>query len=89
MTLRKRAKLTQRQVAQALDVRESTVSEWERRISLPHLIPSKMKKLLEIYQCSLDDLIEVFESPVSEAVEASGAVKSAKRKKKTSSVVSV
>ena len=70
MSLRKRANLTQRQVAQALDVRESTVSQWERKKSPPHLVPSKMKKLLEIYRCTLDDLIEAFESPRVEAAES-------------------
>ncbi len=63
MSLRKRVKLTQRQVAQALDVRESTISQWERGQSAPHLLPSKTKKLLEIYQCTIDELIEAFESP--------------------------
>jgi len=61
MCLRKRVNLTQRQVAKALDVRESTVSEWERGLSKPHLIPSKTKKLLELYQCTIDELIEAFE----------------------------
>jgi transcriptional regulator with XRE-family HTH domain len=65
MTLRKRAKLTQRQVATALDVRESTVSEWERGLSKPHLVPSKTKKLLELYQCTIDELIEAFEESTS------------------------
>lgn len=53
--------LTQRQVAQALDIRESTISDWERRVSIPHLPLSKTKRLLELYQCSLEELIEAFE----------------------------
>ncbi len=59
--LRQRIGLTQRQVAQALDIRQSTVSDWERGISIPNLPPSKIKLMLEIYQCSLDELIEAFE----------------------------
>jgi transcriptional regulator with XRE-family HTH domain len=59
--LRQRVGLTQRQVAQALDVRQSTVSDWERGISVPNLPPSKVKLMLEIYQCTLDELIEAFE----------------------------
>lgn len=58
--LRKRIGLTQRQVAQALDVRESTVSEWERGLSAPRL--RLVKQMLNVYQCSLDELIEAFES---------------------------
>ncbi|WP_199337080.1 helix-turn-helix domain-containing protein [Oscillatoria sp. FACHB-1407] len=61
MKLRQRIGLTQRQVAQALDIRQSTVSDWERGISIPNLPPSKIKLMLEIYQCSLDELIEAFE----------------------------
>lgn len=59
--LRQRVGLTQRQVAQALDVRQSTVSDWERGVTTPNLPPSKLKMMLQIYQCTLDDLIEAFE----------------------------
>lgn len=62
MNLRKRTGLTQRQVAQALDVRESTVSEWERGISVPHLPLRKVRRMLKIYQCDLDELVEAFEA---------------------------
>ena len=58
--LRKRVGLTQRQVAQALNVRESTVSEWERGLSAPRL--RLVRQILNVYQCSLDELIEAFES---------------------------
>lgn len=61
MKLRKRAKLTQRQVAQALDIRQSTVSDWERGLSIPHLPPSKLKLMMEVYRCTIDELIEAFE----------------------------
>lgn len=58
--LRRRIGLTQRQVAQALDVREATVSEWERGLSAPRL--RLIRQMLNVYQCSLDELIEAFES---------------------------
>ncbi|WP_199312559.1 helix-turn-helix domain-containing protein [Microcoleus sp. FACHB-672] len=67
MNLRKKAGLTQRAIAVALDVRESTISEWERGLSTPHLRPSQVKKMLEVYQCSLDELIEAFEGQEAEA----------------------
>jgi transcriptional regulator with XRE-family HTH domain len=63
VNLRKRTGLTQRQVARALDIRESTVSEWERGLSVPHLPLHKVRQMMKIYQCSLDELVEAFESP--------------------------
>lgn len=70
--LRKRAGLTQRQIARALDVRESTISEWERGLSVPHLPLSKVRQMLDIYQCNLDELIEAFESLKGKQAVASG-----------------
>ena len=61
MELRERAGLTQRQVAVALDVREATVSGWERGKASLKLSPSKMKRLLSLYSCTLDELIEAFD----------------------------
>jgi transcriptional regulator with XRE-family HTH domain len=61
VNLRRRIGLTQRQVAQALDVRQSTVSDWERGVSIPNVPLSKVKLMLQIYQCTLDELIEAFE----------------------------
>lgn len=60
MLLRKRAGLSQRQVAQAIDVQTQTVGRWEQGVT-PRLTPSQVKKLLELFDCSLDDLIEAFE----------------------------
>lgn len=61
MSLRKRVGLTQRQVAQALDIQSQTVGSWEKG-GIPHLTPSKMKKLCEVFDCTLDDLIEAYET---------------------------
>ncbi len=60
MSLRKRAGLTQRQVAQALDIQTQTVGSWEKG-GIPHLPPSKVKKLCEVFNCTLDELIEAYE----------------------------
>jgi len=71
MSLRKRIpNLTQRKVAVALGVGESTVSEWERGITRPHLLPSQVRKMLEVYQCSFDELIEAFEGTRAESAKA-------------------
>ena len=61
MSLRKRAGLTQRQVAQALDIQTQTVGKWEKGV-IPHLPLSKVKKMMEVYNCTLDELIEAFET---------------------------
>ena len=63
--LRKRAKLTQRKLAEALDVRQGTISDWERGLAVPRLKPSQVKAMLEELQCSLDELIEAYEQPES------------------------
>lgn len=63
MQLRERVGLTQRQVAELLNCRQGTISDWERRRSVPHLPPSKIRILLAAYHCSLDELIEAFEGP--------------------------
>ncbi len=56
--LRKRVKLTQRQVSDLLGVRESTISEWERGISSPHLL--LVPKIMQIYDCTADEVIHAF-----------------------------
>jgi transcriptional regulator with XRE-family HTH domain len=70
MLLRNRAGLTQRQVAQALDVREATVSEWERGFYTPRVYPSQIKRMLEVYKCDLDELIEAFEGANEKTAKA-------------------
>ena len=62
MDLRKRAGLTQRQVAIALDKKVATISDWERGVTNPRLTFSETKRLMEIFGCTLDELIESFES---------------------------
>lgn len=57
-TLRLNAGLTARFVAQSLDVAESTVRNWDKGRSEPRLKLGQVKKLIELYQCSLDDLLE-------------------------------
>ncbi|MCC3405189.1 MAG: helix-turn-helix transcriptional regulator [Microcoleus sp. PH2017_10_PVI_O_A] len=56
--LRKRINLTQRQASDLLGVRESTISEWERGLSTPHLL--LVPKIMEVYACSADEVVEAF-----------------------------
>ncbi len=64
MDLRKRVGLTQRQVAIALDKKVQTISDWERRKASPRLTFSETKKMMEIFGCTLEDLIEAYEDSV-------------------------
>jgi transcriptional regulator with XRE-family HTH domain len=59
--LRERAGLTQRDVSIALDVRQSTVSDWERGIVEPRLPLSKVRILVALYKCTFDDLVDSFD----------------------------
>lgn len=73
MFLRKRAGLTQAQVAGLLGKSLSTVVKWESRTFVPKGSPSEIKKLCEVYQCSLDELIEAFELSAGSARNKSSA----------------
>ncbi len=55
--LRQRANLTQRKLADILDVTVKTVSAWERGEHEPYLTLIQTKKLVDGLQCSLDELI--------------------------------
>lgn len=63
VTLRKSLGLTQTQLAQRLGIRQKTVSDWERGLSSPNLPLSKVRLMMQIFGLSLDELIEIFESP--------------------------
>ena len=64
MKLRQSVGLTQRDVSIALDVSETTVRRWEKKSNMPHLPINKVKLLTNLYNCTLDDLVEAF-SPES------------------------
>lgn len=57
-SLRKRAGLTQRELSIALDVTTTTVSSWESGRHEPRLTPTQTKQLLQILECTLDELVE-------------------------------
>ncbi len=56
--LRERVGLTQRQLADALGVTITTISNWERGVKEPNLNFAQVKRMTEILRCSLDDLVE-------------------------------
>ncbi|MBE9138818.1 helix-turn-helix transcriptional regulator [Nodosilinea sp. LEGE 07088] len=55
--LRKRASLTQRQVADLLNVTVTTVSAWERGTQVPRLTFAQIEILLDAFGCTIQDLV--------------------------------
>jgi transcriptional regulator with XRE-family HTH domain len=56
--IRKRLRMTQLQASQLLGVRPQTVSEWERGVSMPSVL--MLPKIVEVYQCTADEVIIAF-----------------------------
>jgi transcriptional regulator with XRE-family HTH domain len=64
--LRKRAGLTQRKLADALNVTIKTVSAWERGVGEPHLTIAETQRLMDILQCTFEELLEATSQPPQE-----------------------
>lgn len=52
--LRRKANLTQEQLAAALGVTQGTVSQWENGLSFPR--SSKLKELARLFECPIEAL---------------------------------
>lgn len=65
-TARKKEKLTQRSLADAIGVRQSTVSRWESGIDMPNM--KNLEDLVRVLNCSYDDLLSFL--PVENEDEA-------------------
>ncbi len=61
MYLRELAGLTKVQLAIALGLSVRTINDWEQKRSQPKLVPSQLKQMMSVYQCTLDELIAAFE----------------------------
>jgi DNA-binding transcriptional regulator YiaG len=59
--LRENAGLTKAQLAAELGLNIRTINDWEQKRSQPKLVPSQLKQMMSVYQCTLDQLIEAFE----------------------------
>jgi DNA-binding transcriptional regulator YiaG len=59
--LREVAGLTKMQLAIELGLSVRTINDWEQKRSQPKLIPSQLKQMMSVYQCTLDELIAAFE----------------------------
>lgn len=61
MHLREVAGLTKVQLAIELGLSVRTINDWEQKRSQPRLVPSQLKQMMSVYQCTLDELIAAFE----------------------------
>jgi DNA-binding transcriptional regulator YiaG len=59
--LREVAGLTKVQLAIELGLSVRTINDWEQKRSQPKLVPSQLKQMMSVYQCTLDELIAAFE----------------------------
>ena len=61
IALRAGAGLTKIQLAAQLGLSVRTINDWEENRSQPKLVPSQLKQMMSVYQCTLDELIAAFE----------------------------
>jgi DNA-binding transcriptional regulator YiaG len=61
IALRAGAGLTKIQLAAQLGLSVRTINDWEQKRSQPKLVPSQLKQMMSVYQCTLDELIAAFE----------------------------
>ncbi len=59
--LRAGAGLTKIQLAAQLGLSVRIINDWEQKRSQPKLVPSQLKQMMSVYQCTLDELIAAFE----------------------------
>ncbi|MFM2303448.1 MAG: hypothetical protein RLZZ135_857 [Cyanobacteriota bacterium] len=59
--LRELTGLTKAELAAELGLSVKTIDSWEQNRSQPKLVPSKVKQMMSVYQCTLDELIAAFE----------------------------
>jgi DNA-binding XRE family transcriptional regulator len=57
MKLRQRIGLTQQELADAIGVTQKTISVWEKGSVEPKLTFEQTKQLMELLNCTLDELI--------------------------------
>jgi transcriptional regulator with XRE-family HTH domain len=66
-TARRAAGLTQKQLAEALDVESITVSRWERGVTTPSL--ARLRRIAEITQTTVSDLVRAPDAVTGQAAE--------------------
>ncbi|WP_414585430.1 helix-turn-helix transcriptional regulator [Scytonema sp. PCC 10023] len=71
--LRERQKLRTVDVASSIGIGESTVRNWEKGRTIPKLRIDQFNKLLQLYQCSFEELTEAVENINKASVADGGA----------------
>ena len=66
-TARRSAGLTQKQLAETLDVEASTVSRWERGVTSPSL--PRLRRIAEITETTVSDLVRAPDAATAHSVE--------------------
>jgi transcriptional regulator with XRE-family HTH domain len=56
--LRLRAGKKPEEIAVALGVAVSTVHNWDQLRTVPRMTPARLRQLMEVYQCTFDELIQ-------------------------------
>lgn len=60
--LRKRSGKKVEQIAFELGVSVSTIHNWEQLRCVPRMTPKALRHLMEVYQCSFDELVRAEEA---------------------------
>ena len=63
--LRVRSGKRAEEIAAELGVAMSTVRNWEQLRNVPRMTPAGLKRLMEVYQCTFDELVEAEEGSIS------------------------
>ncbi|MBP0021244.1 MAG: XRE family transcriptional regulator [Cyanobacteria bacterium SBLK] len=56
--LRERAKKRAEEIAVELNVAVSTVRNWDQLRNMPRMTPLSLKKLMAVYSCTFEELVE-------------------------------
>lgn len=63
--LRQRAGKKVEQIASELGVSASSVHNWEQNRNMPRMTPIALKRLMDVYGCTFEELVEAEECIVS------------------------
>lgn len=56
--LRQRSGKRAEEIAAELGVAMSTVRNWEQLRTVPRMTPASLKRLMEVYNCTFDELVQ-------------------------------
>lgn len=62
--LRQRANKRAEEIAAELGVAISTVRNWEQHKTMPRMTPAGLKRLMDVYGCTFEELVEAEQESV-------------------------